>query len=195
MIPENDLWLLSFYRLSEINGALFFGKLAGALRNEEFRAHMTRHFSEEAQHAWYWTQCIQELGAQPLQLDRSYQDQYLVSIGLPANMMEVLAITQVFERRVISHYAQQAHRADTHSLVRTTICRIMQDERWHLEWVSQALRSLESEYGREHIKDTLRRYRTIDKEIYQRLLTEHDERFCLREQGRPSLSGGLSHEL
>ena len=103
MIPENDLWLLSFYRLSEINGAQFFGKLAGSLRNEKFRAQMTQHFAEEAQHAWYWTQCIQDLDAQPLQLGRTYQDQYLASIGLPANIMEVLSVTQVFERRVIKH--------------------------------------------------------------------------------------------
>ncbi len=178
MIPENDLWLLSFYRLSEINGAQFFGKLAGSLRNEKFRAHMTRHFAEEAQHAWYWTQCIQDLDAQPLQLGRTYQDQYLASIGLPSNMMEVLAVTQVFERRVIKHYAQQARRVETHPLVRTTIRRIMGDERWHLKWVSQALRSLESEYGRDHIKDTLRRYWAIDKEIYQRLIAEHDQRFA-----------------
>ena len=30
-LAENDRWLLSFYRSSEINGALFFGRIARAV--------------------------------------------------------------------------------------------------------------------------------------------------------------------
>lgn len=176
MISENDLWLLSFYRLSEISGAQFFGRLAGSLRNEAIRFNMTRHFSEEAQHAWYWSQCIEQLGAQPLHLDRTYQDQYLAHIGLPANLMEVLAITQVLERRVIKHYSQHARLAIVPAPVHATIQRIMDDERWHLQWVSQALKDLEPAYGKEHIQATLQRYRAADEAIYQRLEQEYGER-------------------
>ena len=30
-LPEHELWMLSFYRTSEISGALFFGRLARSL--------------------------------------------------------------------------------------------------------------------------------------------------------------------
>ncbi len=181
-MTENDLWILSFYRLSEINGAQFFAKLAGHLRDDAIRYDMTRHFSEEAQHAWYWTQCIEQLGAKPLQLDRTYQDQYFANIGLPANIMEILAITQVFERRVINHYAKQARMPGTHPAIKRTLARIMDDEKWHLQWVSDALKALEPEYGEETIRDTLDRYWLADKAIYQRLLSEHNERFAFLEE-------------
>ena len=48
---DNLHWILSFYRTSEISGALFFGQLANALRPSRIQADMTRHFADEAQHA------------------------------------------------------------------------------------------------------------------------------------------------
>ncbi len=183
MLTENELWLLSFYRLSEINGAQFFGKLAGSIRDPHIRHDMTRHFSEEAQHAWYFTEVINHLGYEPLQLDKTYQDQYLANIGLPANMMEVLAITQVFERRVINHYAKQSRLSTQHPLIKQTFDRIMDDEHWHLKWVNQALQNLEPKYGKDNIDNTIKRYWEIDKAIYEKLLDEHEQRFkYLNEQ-------------
>jgi hypothetical protein len=85
MISENELWLLSFYRVSEISGALFFGRLARSMRPSSIQADMTKHFSDEAMHAWYWTDCIERLGAKPLKLDVAYQDQYLVAAGMPVD--------------------------------------------------------------------------------------------------------------
>src|ERR1043166_5120509 len=61
-IGENELWLLSFYRTSELSGALFFGRLARALRAGPIQRDLTHHFADESQHAWYWTRCIAELG-------------------------------------------------------------------------------------------------------------------------------------
>ncbi len=100
MVDENELWILSFYRTSEISGALFFGRLARTMKPGEIQRDMTKHFSDESMHAWYWTACIEKLGAHALKLEQSYQDQYLAAAGLPVNIMEVLAITQVFEKRV-----------------------------------------------------------------------------------------------
>ena len=187
MISENELWMLSFYRLSEINGAQFFAKLAGSMRDEAIRFDMTRHFSEEAQHAWYWTDCIRQLDCEPLNIGGTYQDRYLSEIGLPANVMEVLALTQVFERRVINHYARQSRRPDIHPAIQDTLTRIMGDEYWHLEWVSKALERLEPRYGKDQIEATLHRYWSIDKAIYQRLLSEHAERLAF---AAPELAEG-----
>ena len=109
-IDENLLWILSFYRTSEISGALFFGELARSLRPSAIQQDMTRHFADEANHARYWTDCLAKLGAEPLKLPMAYQNQYLATAGMPTNLMEILAITQVFEKRVVAQYTLAAAR-------------------------------------------------------------------------------------
>ena len=176
MINEGDLWILSFYRLSEISGALFFGRLARTIATGSIQRHMTKHFADESQHAWYWTDCIAQLGASPLKLNHSYQDQYLEEAGLPVNLMEVLAITQVFERRVINQYARHQRASGVPIEIRATLARIMEDERWHIKWVRDALRSMEPEFGRPAIEDTLKRFTAADGRVYQRTMAEHADR-------------------
>ena len=178
MLNENELWLLSFYRLSEINGAEFFAKLAKTIRDPQISADLTRHFSEEAQHAWYFTDLIHNLGHKPIRLNRAYQDQYLDNIGIPANIMEILAITQVFERRVINHYAKQSRLQQKNPAISQTFTRIMDDEYWHLKWVNDALTTLEPRFGKENIENTIKHYSEIDKDIYGKLTLEHEQRFA-----------------
>jgi len=178
MLAENELWLLSLYRASEIHGSLFFGRLARVLRPGRIQIDLTKHFADEAQHAWYWTKCIEELGAEPLKLGESYQDRYVSVTGIPANLMEVLAITQVFEQRVVNQYAMHLQLEELQPAVAKTLERIMEDERWHLEWVRKALVSLEPEYGRDETQATVRRFREADREIYEQAMQEHAERLA-----------------
>ena len=173
---ENELWLLSFYRTSEIGGALFFGRLARSMKQGANQRDMTRHFADEAQHAWLWTSCIERLGAHPLKLTDAYQDQYLAAAGLPVNLMEVLAVTQVFESRVINQYARHQRASGLHPIVGETLERIMEDEKWHVEWVRRALRAMEPEYGKERIEKTIRHFREADEEVYRKTVLEHEER-------------------
>ena len=175
-LTDNERWLLSFYRTSEISGALFFGRLAKSMSPGQIQHDMTKHFADESQHAWYWTTCMAQLGAQPLVLSDAYQDQYLAAVGLPANLMEVLALTQIFERRVIHQYARHSRVPLLHAAVKTTLDTIMQDEKWHIDWVGKALKGMESAYGAAYIADTLARYREADQAIYQHMLHEHAER-------------------
>ena len=176
MIQENELWILSFYRRSEISGALFFGRLAQTVRAGAIQRDLTKHFSDESLHAWYWTDCIEKLGGKPLALDHSYQDQYIEAAGLPGNIMEILAITQVFERRVIGQYALHRALPGLPAEVEATLQRIMQDENWHIQWVGDALVSLEAEYGKEHIAKTIERYAAADRKVYEKTLDEHSGR-------------------
>lgn len=175
-LTENERWVLSFYRNSEINGSLFFGKLAKSLPPGPIQHDMTKHFSDEAVHAWYWTSCIWKLEAQPLRLDETYQDRYLVAAGLPTNLMEILAITLIFEKRVIGQYALHRQAPDLQSEIRETIERIMEDEKWHISWVSDALEGLKPEYGADRVEATLRRFREADQQVYQSVLREHNDR-------------------
>ena len=178
MIGENELWIVSFYRVSEISGALFFGKLARTLRPGPIQVDMTKHFADEAQHAWYWTECARRLGAEPLHLADAYQDRYVAACGLPANLMEVLAITQVFERRVIGQYERHSRAPDLDPVIAETLERIKRDEVWHIQWVREALSAMESEYGREEIESALRRFRRADREVYRETTAEHEQRLA-----------------
>ena len=176
MIDENLRWLLSFYHASEISGALFFGQLARTLRPSSMQRDMTRHFADEAQHARYWTECIERLGTEPLNPGLAYQDRYLAASGLPVNLMEVLAITHVFERRVISQYALHVRLPNLPVPVSETLARIMVDERWHLEWIRTALKRMEAEYGRDEIEATLHRFTEADRTVYRATVEEHAAR-------------------
>ena len=175
-LDENLRWILSFYRTSEISGALFFGELARSLRPSAIQQDMTRHFADEANHARYWTDCLEKLGAEPLKLPMSYQNQYLAAAGMPTNLMEILAITQVFEKRVVAQYTLHSGTPGTPDVVRETIDAIMDDERWHISWIRDALTGMEGEYGADNIRDTLRRFTLADREVYRKTTQEHRER-------------------
>jgi hypothetical protein len=175
-LSDNERWLLSFYRTSEISGALFFGRLARAMRPGPVQIDMTKHFADESQHAWYWTDCINRFGVTPYKLDASYQDQYVSACGIPANLMEVLAITQVFEKRVIHQYARHVRVPGLAAPIVATIEKIMGDERWHIEWVRGALKALEPDYGKADIEATKKRFGDADREVYAKTMKEHEER-------------------
>ncbi|MDF3287675.1 MULTISPECIES: ferritin-like domain-containing protein [Streptomyces] len=187
-LSENDLWLLSFYRSSEINGALFFGRVARTLRGGPLQADVTHHFADEANHAKYWTRCIEDLGYNAEKLSGAYQDQYLEAVGLPANLMEVMAITQVFEKRVIGQYHRHLRAPDTHPRVRQTIETIMEDERWHVKYVRDALQEMARKYGQQLIDDTLARFTAADEEVYAKTLAEYGERIAFLGDGAVDLS-------
>lgn len=175
-IDENLHWILSFYRTSEISGALFFGELARSLRPSPIQQDMTRHFADEANHARYWTDCLEKLGTEPLKLPTAYQNQYLAAAGMPANLMEILAITQVFEKRVVAQYTLHTKSPNVPDIVIETIETIMKDEKWHIQWIRDALKGMEAEYGADNIKDTLKRFTSADREVYQKTTEEHRQR-------------------
>lgn len=189
MLSENERWILSFYRTSEISGALFFGRLARSLKPAQIQRDMTKHFADESMHAWYWTSCLEQLGERPYKLSHSYQDQYLLAAGLPANLMEVLAITQIFERRVVNQYTLHRRVADLQLPVKEALSRIMEDEVWHIEWVAEALKNMEADYGKEYIDSTLERFRAADREVYAKTMAEHAERIEALKLDRHRRSG------
>jgi bacterioferritin (cytochrome b1) len=178
-LTENDLWLLSFYRSSEINGALFFGRVARTVKAGKLQAEVTHHFADEANHARYWTECINDLDAAPIRLRDAYQDRYLQAAGAPVNLMEVLAITQVFEKRVIGQYRRHLLVPDLNPRIRATIEQIMVDERWHIRYVRDALQEMAERYGAEHIAETVARFTEADEQVYAEALAEYGDRVTL----------------
>jgi hypothetical protein len=188
-ISENEQWILSFYRNSEIAGALFFGRLAKSMRPGPIQNDMTKHFADESQHAWYWNKCLNDLGVSPVRVSTAYQDNYLKVAGMPMNVMEVLAITQVFEIRVIGQYSHHRSHPGLHPVIHRTITQIMEDEKWHIQWIAGALKAMEPEYGREFIEETFKRFQDADREVYRTVLKEHEERIAeLFEKSKAKIS-------
>lgn len=175
-ITENEKWLLSFYRTSEISGALFFGRLAKSLPPGPIQNDLTKHFADESAHSHYWTKCLNDLGMNPIKLDAAYQDQYISAAGMPTNIMEILGITLIFEKRVIGQYAIHHQVPNLNPYIKATLNQIMEDEKWHVDWVTGALKGLEAEYGADHVKNTLKRFREADQEVYKKTVAEHQER-------------------
>jgi len=87
---------------------MFFARLAKSIRNPAIQHDLTKHFADESQHAWYWSECLADLAPKPMRVADAYQSQYFDAIGAPVNLMEVLAITQVFEKRTINHYSRHS---------------------------------------------------------------------------------------
>ncbi|HEY5948997.1 MAG TPA: ferritin-like domain-containing protein [Kofleriaceae bacterium] len=172
---ESERWLLSYYRASEIDGALFFGRLARVIRDPAVQYDLTRHFADESQHSRWWTDCMDDLGIRPIKVTSSYQDAYLEAGGAPANVMEVLAVTLAFEKRVAGSYASHLRVSTIAAPIRATLEKIMKDEGWHIQWVSKTLESLKPVYGEPAVTAAIKRYADADREVYQRTLAEHDD--------------------
>jgi len=176
-VNENELWIASFYRSSEVSGALFFGRVARTVRGP-LQKDVTHHFADEAAHAAYWTDCIDALDAKAIPMRDAYQDRYMEAVGVPANLMEVMAITQVFEKRVIGQYHEHLRRENVPVPVQDTIKKIMRDERWHVRYVRDALTAMAPRYGADEIAATLARFTAADDEIYAKTRAEYDERIA-----------------
>jgi rubrerythrin len=176
MLNENDRWLLSYYRTSEIQGALFFGRLARLIRDERVQADMTAQFADEARHADLFTRCLHECGTSALALPRAYQDAYLEAAGIPANLVDVLALTHVFERRVMRCYAEHLRRDDALPAVRATLRAIMTDERQHVRWTHDALERLRSVHGAAAVDESLARHVRADGEVHDAARLEWQQR-------------------
>jgi hypothetical protein len=170
-ISPTELNWLNFYRASELQGGLVLGQLAQRVRDPLLLEKLTRHSAEEVIHAQLWTETILAVGGQPRPVRRTYQHMYLEALGAPSSVFQVLALTQVFERRVYRHFIEHERRPGTHPLVRATLRRMVEEEKDHLSWVKHWLDQEEERRGLE-VRRILAQYRQVDAEIYGRLAVE-----------------------
>lgn len=177
-VSSDELWMLSFYRVSEIGGALFFGRLARTIKPGPVQSDLTRHFADEARHAALWARCIEAVGGETVAIESAYQDRYLAAAGIPANLMEIFALTQVFEQRVLRQYSHHLMMADLHPAVREALTTIMEDEKWHIEWIRRELKRMEGEWGADAIRATVRRFQAADQSVYDALTAENEDRLA-----------------
>lgn len=173
-ISENELWILSYYRESELAGSLIMGRLARETDDDDLRVHLTEHCAEEAQHAWLWTETILKVGGTPKRVAETYQARYYAEVGTPASLLEILALTQVFERRVIRHFRAHLKWPGTHPIVLETLQRMIDDEVGHITWVKDRLDRYAAERGDGVVAETMRRYTEVDQRVYESAMRYRD---------------------
>jgi len=185
-ISENDLWILSYYRESELAGGLVMGRLARETDDDDLRVHLTEHCAEEAHHAWLWTETILKVGGTPKRVAETYQTRYYAEIGMPASLLEILTLTQVFERRVIRHFRAHLKWPNVHPAVAETLHRMIEDEVGHISWVKDRLDRYAAERGEAAVAETMRRFTEVDERVYEAAMRYRD---TARELLDPVLRG------
>ncbi len=171
-LDNTEISLLNFYRASELHGGLILGQMVRRTREPELILQLTRHSAEEVSHALLWTETIIALGGRPTPVRDTYQNRYVEVVGTPISLLEVLALTQVFERRVYRHFTLHLRRPDVHPVVAATLRRMLDEERGHLSWVKLWLDQQADQHGK-LVRDVIRRYAAADQGIYEALTAEY----------------------
>ena len=190
-ITENELWLLSYYRESELAGSLLMGRLARETDDDDLRIRLTEHCAEEARHAWAWTETILKVGGTPKRVSETYQSRYHAAVGNPSNLLDVLALTQIFERRVVRHFRAHLSWPGTHPEVARTLQQLIDEEAGHIRWVKDRLDAYAAANGESIVKEMLDRFKQIDEQVYNEL---KQYATCFEKVAGPKRSGADSIE-
>jgi hypothetical protein len=172
LVDATELSLLNFYRASELHGGLILGQMVRRTRDPELIVQLTRHSAEEVMHALLWTETIVAVGGLPSPVRDTYQNRYVEAVGTPISLLEVLALTQVFERRVYRHFTLHLRQPGLHPAIAATLQRMLDEERGHLTWVKKWLDDQRRGRGRE-VSDVIRRYAAADQQIYDALSLQY----------------------
>jgi len=169
-ISEQELYILSFYRASELAGGLLFGKIAFHTEIDELRIPLTRHAAEEVEHGWLWTKAIMDLGLVPLKVTETYQSEYGKEFGMPTSLLEILCLTQVLEKRVVQHFAEHLKKPNLHPVIAKTLHDMVEDETYHLDWIKKKLDAHSEKNGHEEVDLLMKRLHEVDEIVYNRIM-------------------------
>lgn len=175
---EREMWVLNFYRNSELHGALLMGRLARTVSDAAILVPATRHCATEARHAAMLTEAIASLGGTIDPRIETVQERYSAKGGVPLALADLLVLSEVLERRVLTTYRAHVERADVHPEVERTLRAILRemDEEDHGaggSWIEQALARCEPDA----VKTAERRWREIDRAVAAELEQMVDLRF------------------
>jgi len=161
-------WKLNWWRQSELEGALLLGRLVAHAGDAELCNRLTRHCAEEAEHSRLWTNALAELALPHVRIHRSYQAFFLEHTDAPRTLVEVLAFTQVFEKRVHRRFHEELREPHTPPAARRAYERMIDDERDHLAWVAAWLAQ------REESDEQLRRFALADRAVFTSIAPFND---------------------
>jgi hypothetical protein len=182
-VTERELWVLNFYRNSELHGALLMGRLARTVADDHVLVHATRHCATEARHAAMLSETIASLGGRIDPRVETVQQHYSAKGGVPAALVDLLVLSEVLERRVLATYRAHVARHDVHPEVERTlraILREMEEEDHGAggSWIERALDSQPPEV----VEDAGRRWCAVDEAVVAELEQMVTVRFPIAER-------------
>jgi hypothetical protein len=180
---RNLAWRLHWYRQSELDGSLLLGRMIRRTTDATIVGRLTKHCADEARHSWLWSRAIDALGLAPVRILRSYQSFYLDEVRAPRTLVEVLALTHVFEHRVDQHFAAELQRPNLPPVVRRTLGVMLRDEVGHLDWVAKWLSR------RPEAEQLLSEYRRADALVVARLMPYSDRMWDIEGLGEELIGG------
>ncbi|MEM3074347.1 MAG: ferritin-like domain-containing protein [Candidatus Pacearchaeota archaeon] len=168
MVSKEEIHILSYYRAGELNGAVLFGKLALVTDIDEIRIPLTRHCLEEAEHGWLWTKVIKDLGHIPIKIINTYQTEYGKEFGIPRNALEILCLTQILEKRVLSHFIKHLSMPNLNPIIKEALKKMIEDEQGHLNWIKKEL----DKFDKEESSKVMKKLSEIDQKVYERISSQ-----------------------
>ncbi len=164
-LSKRELWLLNFYRNSELHGALLMGRLARSVSDAELIVNFTRHCATEAHHATLLSELLQSLGA-PFQATLTVQEAYSERGGVPKQIADLLVVSEVLEKRVLKTYTAHLDSSEFPAPVQDTLRKIIremeeEEDGDHAGWIDRRLQLL----PHEEVERAEAKWKAIDDEV------------------------------
>lgn len=170
--------LYSYYRDAELRGATLILMLTMRVEDAESQVKLSRHLADETRHVWLWTKRITDLGHEPVRIDDGYQTRIGKAVGIPRSLVDLFALTVVVEERAQRRYLEHSRRSDVDAETLAILQEVTKDEKWHVGWIKGELKELARANGGEgKMRETLRRYREIDRQVVADLIAKEREAF------------------
>lgn len=177
-IDPKLIQLFSYYRDAELRGATLLLKLTARVEDPESQVKLSQHLADETRHAWLWTKRITDLGYEPVHVEDGYQTRIGRAVGIPRSLIDLFALTVVVEERAQRRYLEHARRKDVDAETLDILHQVTKDEKWHIGWINDELHGMARANGGESaLRDTLYRYRDIDKQVVADLVAKEREAF------------------
>ena len=177
-IDTRMIHLYSYYRDAELRGATLLLKLTLRVEDTESQVKLSRHLADETRHAWLWTKRITDLGYEPVPIDDGYQTRIGKAVGIPRSLIDLFALTVVVEERAQRRYIEHAQRSDADPETLEILHEVTKDEKWHIGWIKDELKEMaRANGGEEKMRETLQRYRDIDRQVVADLVAKEREAF------------------
>jgi len=176
-VTNSEAGVLNFYRASQLHSGLILGQMVRCTNDARLILNLTRHSAEEVMHAQLWTETIIAIGGRPASVRNTYHARHASAVGAPATLLEVLAVTQIFERRIFQQFTMHLRFPGIHATVAATLRRMIEDERAHLSWVKAWL-SHQSRVRGSKVGEVMTKYALADQRIYITLSSEFGLRWA-----------------
>ena len=163
-VANSEAGVLNFYRASQLHSGLILGQMVRRTNDARLILSLTRHSAEEVMHAQLWTETIIAIGGRPTSIRDTYQTRYTAAIGAPSSVLEVLALTQIFERRIFGQFTVHLRAPGIHAAIATTLRRMIEKERGHVAWVKAWLDEQSKVRGSE-VREVMSKYALADRRI------------------------------